>query len=228
MRRIFRGTRYANVTSTLALVVALGGTGAYAANTIGSKDIRNGQVKGSDLGRNAVTSGKIRDHSLRAKDFVAGELPAGRSGPAGATGKTGPTGPLLDTLPGGRTLRGSYSFSGYYSGGAADPEYDTAPADGQISFQLPLSSEPVVEIVAKGEPSTTTCPGTIGEPRATAGRLCVYESAISNNDGLTAFNPETGVHGSATRFGTGLFITGPAGPASLHRTSKGTWAVMAP
>ena len=49
MKPIFGGNRYANVTSTLALVVALGGTGAYAANTIGSKDIGNGQVKSADL-----------------------------------------------------------------------------------------------------------------------------------------------------------------------------------
>jgi len=44
MKPIFSGNRYANITSTLALVVALGGTGAYAANSIGSRDIRNGQV----------------------------------------------------------------------------------------------------------------------------------------------------------------------------------------
>jgi hypothetical protein len=226
--------RYANVTSTLALIVALGGTGADAANTIGSKDIRNGQVKGADLAHNAVSSSKVKDRSLRASDFKAGELaagPKGAKGDAGATGATGAAGPagtLLDTLPGGRTLRGSYSFSGFYSGGAADPQYDTAPADGQISFQIPLASPPVVEIVAKGGAATVTCPGTVANPLASPGRLCVYESAISNNDGLSSFSPETGVHDIATRFGAGLFITGPAGPDSLHRTSKGSWAVMAP
>ncbi len=227
MRQIFRGARYANVTSTLALIVALGGTGAYAANTIGSKDIRNGQVKHADVGRDAITSSKVKDGSLRARDFPQGALPSGAAGATGAAGRTGPPGPLLDTLPSGRTLRGAYAFSGFYSGGAAETQYDIAPADGQISFQLPLPSEPVVEIVAKGEPATATCPGSVGNPAATAGRLCVYESAISNNDGLTAFHPQTGVHGTATRFGTGLFITGPAGPASVHRTSKGTWAVRA-
>ncbi|MGH2841677.1 MAG: hypothetical protein ACRDKY_12720, partial [Solirubrobacteraceae bacterium] len=185
MRQVFRGTRYANVTSTLALVVALGGTGAYAANTIGSKDIRNGQVKGADLGRDAVTSAKVKNRSLRAADFGEGALPAGPKGTQGDTGVTGaagPPGPLLDVLPSGRSLRGSYSFSGYYSGGTVAAQYDTAPADGQISFQLPLASKPVVEIVAKDEPPTATCPGSVANPLASAGRLCVYESAISNND----------------------------------------------
>jgi hypothetical protein len=188
---------------------------------------RNGQVKRS----------KVKDGSLRASDFQDGALPAGpkgaqgdtgAKGATGATGDTGPAGPLLDALPSGRTLRGAFSFSGFSSGGAADPQYDTAPADGQISFQIPLASAPVVEIVAKGGPPTLTCPGSVTDPLATAGRLCVYESAISDNDGLVSFSPETGVYNVATRFGAGLFITGPGGPSSVHRTSKGSWAVMAP
>jgi hypothetical protein len=216
------------VTSTLALVVALGGTGAYAAGTIGSKDIRNGQVKGADLARNAVSSSKVKDGSLRAKDLKAGELPAGPKGATGATGASGPAGALLDTLPSGRTLRGSYSFSGFSSGGAAASQYDTAPADGQISFQIPLAGAPAVEIIAKGGAPTGTCPGSVTDPLASRGRLCVYESSISDNDGLSAFSPATGVHDVATRFGAGLFVTGPGGPASVHRTSKGSWAVTSP
>lgn len=62
---------YANVTSTLALIVALGGTSAYAANTIGSADIRPGAVKSSDLGNNAVSSAKVKDGSLQVNDLDA-------------------------------------------------------------------------------------------------------------------------------------------------------------
>lgn len=61
---------YANVTSTLALVVALGGTGAYAANTIGSADIKPGAVRSSDLGKNAVTSPKVKDGALQLQDLA--------------------------------------------------------------------------------------------------------------------------------------------------------------
>jgi hypothetical protein len=60
---------YANVTSTLALVVALGGTGAYAANTIGSADLKPGAVKTSDLGNNAVTSSKVKNGALSLQDL---------------------------------------------------------------------------------------------------------------------------------------------------------------
>jgi hypothetical protein len=42
-------------------------------------------VTSSELRANAVTSAKVKDGSLRAKDFTAGQLPAGPAGPAGAT-----------------------------------------------------------------------------------------------------------------------------------------------
>ena len=61
-----RGGRYANVTSTLALIVALSGT-AYAANTVRSGDIVNGQVKRADLAKDAVTSGKVKDGALLSR-----------------------------------------------------------------------------------------------------------------------------------------------------------------
>lgn len=54
-----RQGKYANITSTAALVVALGTGGAYAANTISSDDIIDGEVKTADLGNAAVTPAKL-------------------------------------------------------------------------------------------------------------------------------------------------------------------------
>lgn len=90
MRRVFRNGRYANVTATLALVVALGGTGYAAiklpANSVGSKQLKPRAVTGSDIRINAVTSAKVKNGSLRAADFKAGQLPAGSPGPPGPPG----------------------------------------------------------------------------------------------------------------------------------------------
>jgi hypothetical protein len=80
MNRIFGSGRYANVTATMALVLALGGT-SYAA------------IK---LPANSVTSKTVKDRSLLSKDFKRGQLPAGRTGaagPAGPQGAQGPAGP---------------------------------------------------------------------------------------------------------------------------------------
>ena len=76
MRRIFGNGSYANVTATLALVIALGGT-SYAA------------IK---LPRNSVTSATVKDRSLMKKDFKTGQLPAGKRGPAGPQGPAGEAG----------------------------------------------------------------------------------------------------------------------------------------
>jgi hypothetical protein len=91
MHGIFGNGRYANVTATMALVVALGGS-AYAANTIRSSDIKNGQVKQVDLANNAVTSAKVRNGTLMSKDFKRGQITAGPRGATGATGTHGPKG----------------------------------------------------------------------------------------------------------------------------------------
>lgn len=83
---------YANVVSTLALFIALGGV-SYAAvqlpaNSIKTKHIRN----------NAVTLGKI---SPNARESLRGQ--AGAPGPAGVAGSAGPVGPMGLTGPAGQS-----------------------------------------------------------------------------------------------------------------------------
>jgi len=69
MKIPLRGTSYANVVASLALVVALGGTG-YAAATIGTNDIKNKNVTDKDLQRNSVNSAKIKDNGVRDVDVA--------------------------------------------------------------------------------------------------------------------------------------------------------------
>lgn len=80
---MFRRGRYANVTATLALIVALGGT-SYAAISLPKNSVGNRQLR-----TNAVTSSKVKNGSLLSKDFKLGQIP---SGPKGATGPAGPAG----------------------------------------------------------------------------------------------------------------------------------------
>jgi hypothetical protein len=93
MRRLISNLTYANTMATAAVFIALGG-GAYAATSLP----RNA-VHANNIARNAVTSVKVKDHSLVPKDFKRGALPAGAqglagpAGAAGAAGKTGATGP---------------------------------------------------------------------------------------------------------------------------------------
>lgn len=75
---------YANVASTLALALALSMGGAYAAEKVGSnqikknavksKHIANGQVKTADLRNGAVKTAKVRDGAVTSSKVLDGTL----------------------------------------------------------------------------------------------------------------------------------------------------------
>jgi hypothetical protein len=86
MKKTFGRLSYANVMSTIAVFAALGG-GAYAATALPKNSVGAAQIK-----KNAVASAKVKDRSLLAKDFKAGQLPAGAKGDNGAAGEKGEKG----------------------------------------------------------------------------------------------------------------------------------------
>jgi hypothetical protein len=86
------------IISITALVVAVLGTtplgqAAYNAvvptNSVGALQLRPGAVTEAKLRGDAVTSGKVKNRSLKSIDFAEGQIPAG---PAGAKGDKGDKG----------------------------------------------------------------------------------------------------------------------------------------
>ena len=77
LRNLVGRLSYANVVATLALFLALGG-GAWALsqNSVGTRQIKPGAVRTPDLHKDAVTSAKVADRSLRRHDLAAGQIPA--------------------------------------------------------------------------------------------------------------------------------------------------------
>jgi hypothetical protein len=101
MKRVMRGVRSpATVISLIALVVALGGTGYAAitlpADSVGARQLKDRAVTGKNIRANAVTSPKVKDFSLQARDFASGQLPAGPKGDQGVPGPAGPTAATAD------------------------------------------------------------------------------------------------------------------------------------
>jgi len=100
LRKLRPRITYANVVSTIALALAIGGGTAYAATKIGTSSIRYHAVTGSKLATNAVTASKIKTNSvsssdvrdntltsadirtgtLQASDFAPNQLPKGDKG----------------------------------------------------------------------------------------------------------------------------------------------------
>jgi hypothetical protein len=105
--RLRRHLSYANVMATSALFIALGG-GAYAATSLPKGSVGTKQIR-----KNAVVSSRVKDRSLLARDFKAGQLPAGPQGKKGDTGLQGVKG---DTGPAGS----AFAFAHVNTNGSLD------------------------------------------------------------------------------------------------------------
>ena len=139
----------ATVIACIALIVALGGTG-YAAVTLPANSVGTAQLK-----KDAVTSLKVKNHSLLIGDFKAGQIPAGSPGPAGAPGAAGPpgpAGPFPDALPSAKTIRGAFNIGGTAAAAGA-------LANTSISFIYPFAAAPTVKIVLQGAAAPAECAG---------------------------------------------------------------------
>jgi hypothetical protein len=70
---------YANVTATLALIIAVGGASAFAAsqlakNSVGAKQLKKNAVTTAKVKNQAVTAAKIKDGTLTGKQINAATL----------------------------------------------------------------------------------------------------------------------------------------------------------
>jgi hypothetical protein len=120
LSRIRARLTYANVMATTAVFIALGGT-SYAA-----LQLPKGSVGTKQLKRNAVTSPKVKDGTLRLGDFKASQRalligPHGPQGPQGPQGGTGAQGDVGPTGPPGPTQG---SAEAIYSGATPSPTFD--------------------------------------------------------------------------------------------------------
>jgi len=166
MKRLFSGSRYANVTATMALVAVLGGT-AYAAGlpsySVGSLQLRT----------NAVTSAKVKDGTLRLKDFKSGQIPTGATGPAGPAGPAGPKG--ADGTRGATGTTGAQGPVGPI--GPAGTTGARGPAGPSTLPQLDYNSGAQIT-VANGQTAT-------GSVECDAGMSVVGGGALSSDAGMT-------------------------------------------
>lgn len=147
----------------------------------------------------------------------------GATGAVGATGPTGPAGPITGALPSGVTLRGDFAIR-LYNGTATAQRVDTA-----ISFGFTLSAAPTANFIPNGGAVPAGCTGgTVSDPLAQPGNLCVYEGASDVNldpTGFAIFNA-AGTDGQSDAFGAGLRATTNA--ATGDTLFRGSWAVTAP
>ncbi len=86
LRKLRTRITFANVVSMIALFVALGGT-SYAAVTLKKNSVRSTHIKDGQ-----VTTKDVKNASLLAQDFAAGQIPPGPQGERGQQGEPGQQG----------------------------------------------------------------------------------------------------------------------------------------
>jgi hypothetical protein len=152
---------------------------------------------------------------------------SGAVGPTGVVGKTGPTGVtgvsgFTETLPKGKTEKGVWAMNGSTSTQSEffGLQFLAVP----ISFTIPLASGLDSSKVhfASQEGFSSTCTGSVEDPTAPIGHLCVYLSGLENATFFTLFTPEFGEGASPS--GSILGFT----PSGDNAWGLGSWAVTAP
>jgi hypothetical protein len=141
----------------------------------------------------------------------------GANGANGNNGKEGPAGPFGEVLPSGKTETGAFALEG-----------DGSVVQSGWGFPFALASAPTPHFVADKSVPPAECPGSVSDPKATAGQLCVYEGS-SHGGNVTSkglFNPENEKFGAASRFGFGLDLNN--GTVGSNVWTQGAWAVTAP
>ncbi len=83
MKQVRKRITYANVTSTLALLIALGMGSAYAAShlapkSVGAKQLRPGAVTADKIRKNAVTAPKIEGLAIKQGKIAVGAVTAAK------------------------------------------------------------------------------------------------------------------------------------------------------
>lgn len=220
---------YANVTATLALFFAISGGALAASHYIITS---TSQVKPTVLKKLTGKTGPAGQNGTNGTIGAPGLTGAtGGKGEAGTTGPTGPQGPegkqgppgttgFTKSLPKGETETGTWVFGG-------EPENIAEHAQAvPLSFPIPLGErleKEHVHFVNEGELAPTECDeGSVTDPKASPGNLCVYSVIKATPLEQTIYDPETGEFGKAGAGKSGAVLILEA---KAEERQEGDWAV---
>jgi hypothetical protein len=184
--------------------------------------------------------------------------PQGPAGPAGAPGKPGEKGAqgvpgergeegppgspwsVGGTLPSGKSEKGAWAFGPIAAEALPSSEIQVATASFTIPLKAALSASEVHYIDPAGkevvfeeeelkEKTSTACTGSVSDPVAEAGNLCVYAAEETGAVSFDGFISNPAAAGTAPEEGAGttgavLFVQRTGSEVRL----RGTWAVTAP
>jgi hypothetical protein len=238
LKKIRKRLTYANVMSSLAVFLILGGATAFAAvKKIGPNEIKANSIKTGKIVKEAVTAGKIKKNAVTESKIADGAVTTNKIANDAVTGdkvkestlsevpsaanasKLGGVGANHYVTP-GSTLASGDTEVGVFAASAPTP----AEARNYVAF-IPKLPAPVdaahFEEHAPGATSAN-CPG----PRQAApGFICVYEgfdfetTFVGHGDPFSStFNGTTQPEGTTLVFAT----------SNAQSNVRGSWAYTAP
>lgn len=175
-----RRLSYANVISSLALFIALGGV-SWAAATLPANSVGKRQLK-----NNAVTGEKVANGTLRAADFAGGVLPAGPQGPAGTAGAAGARGERGERgEPGAKGDKGDRGEQGPAGPSACDallcPGSDLIN-NGRVSVRIDGFDIGIGTAYRAGCATPATCTVRVGGPTGSSLAFDAWFATAMTND----------------------------------------------
>jgi hypothetical protein len=175
--RFRRSGSTAGVFLLAALLLALGSTGgAVAGALITGKQIKNDTITTVDIKNRTITRADLAGSALPrtggpgpagAPGPVGARGSAGAQGPVGPVGDQGPAGPVTGKLPSGASVKGVWAMS--------EPTGTPVFAKSRAGIALGLYADAAgpAHIVRPQMPKPDECQGTIWNPTAAPGSLCV-------------------------------------------------------
>ena len=247
MKQIRRHLTYANVMSSIAVFLILGGATAFAATKIGANEIKANSIKTGKIVKEAVTAGKLKKGAVTetkiadgavttnkiadnavttskiANDAVTGDK-VKESSLAQVPSALNAVNAVNATVAGSPgTLASGKTETGVFYNIETIGTGNSGFIGAVISFPFPLASAPIRNYRPIGSLPNAACPGTVSNPQAAPGNLCAYESL--NGTGNVAFF-DNSVDPGLRRFGDGIAVSQNA--STFNEDLIGTWAVTAP
>jgi hypothetical protein len=178
----------------------------------------------------SVTSAAVAAGGAACEGHGGSEFKTGTTTTYACNGEKGPRGAEGNIKA---TLSPEQSESGVWSAGEFHSEGETQAVP--ISFPIPLASPPVVHFINDFEGENEFCPGSLFEPKATPGNLCVYTASFNSTtvhwaeEGKGAFFKGARNENGAGVEGTLMTVHATKeGSTVVVAHDQGTWAVTAP
>lgn len=204
------------VVAIVALIAALGGT-AFAAvdklSTIEKKEVKKiakkfaGQPGAPGAQGPAGPQGPKGDAGAKGDPGAEGK--EGKEGKEGEPGICSPSAPTC-VMPSGATFTGTWGFR----------SVGTTRSVAEISFPLRYVGEPEPHWMPPGADPTEECPGTVSNPQAKAGNLCVYGAS-----GGAVEHASPAAFETFDQYHTGTLFEWNTDSASTEAWAGGTWAI---